>query len=493
MPAYSAIILFLAAWAASYHGTIVLVIEEWVDAAGPYNHGPIAVAVAGFIFWQKRSLLKRVRRTPGAGEFVLIIGFAVIWWLADAVNVIAVQQLSIYVILVLSMIAFYGGPRFASLTVPFGVILLALPIWNPLQPPLQELSTGVAWYSLSALGIPVLREGNQLTIPAGKFLVEEACAGLGFLLTALTLAGLYVYFNRVRGHWAVVYCLFATFVAVVANWMRVILIMVAGNYAGMDNELVRDHLTFGWILFALMFLPLFAVARFLPHGSMAVTAPEHDPGKRGGNRGVPHLIAIGLIIVCLPVMNQFRSPGGDRSPPPIPLADIFKRASANVPINWAPKFIGANETNLARYTVDGQLILGLTVHYVRQNQGAELIGSQNQLYDKERWTEISRQTVTDERGKDRYVRLVLRNRFGQYRHIAYWYVIAGKNTTRPVTGKLYELYGVITAKPGSSMIALAVDSGYQVDRSDDVLDRLVRRYQSSLTNPGWRGHDERDA
>jgi exosortase len=78
------------------------------------------------------------------------------------------------------------------------VLLLAIPIpaiiFNEITLPLQILASKLASALLPLFGVPVLREGNVIELPAMKLEVAEACSGIRSLMSLFTLAIFYGYF-----------------------------------------------------------------------------------------------------------------------------------------------------------------------------------------------------------------------------------------------------------------------------------------------------------
>jgi exosortase len=108
---------------------------------------------------------------------------------------------------------------------------------------------------LSAIGIPVLREGNILELANQKLSVVEACSGIRSLLSLGFLSLVYAYFfdNKV---WMRAALLIATVpIAIVANASRVTLTGILTEYKPEYAE-GFFHSAQGWLIFmvALVFL-----------------------------------------------------------------------------------------------------------------------------------------------------------------------------------------------------------------------------------------------
>ncbi len=108
----------------------------------------------------------------------------------------------------------------------FLVFMIPLPVelYSKFASPLQLLASQVASAVMNATGVPVLREGNRMTLPGGvQMFVAEACSGMrqltGFL--ALTTAVAYVW---ARPWWyRVAIVVSALPIALTANIARVVL------------------------------------------------------------------------------------------------------------------------------------------------------------------------------------------------------------------------------------------------------------------------------
>src|SRR5262249_21383790 len=146
-----------------------------------------------------------------------------------------------------------AGPEFvAKLAFPLFLLLFMVPIpavvYNGITFPLQLLASRLADGALTALQIPVLREGNILELPEQRLSVVEACSGIRSLLSLTFLSLVYGYFFEER-KWMRVVLFFATIpIAIVANAGRVTL---TGVLTEVKPELAEGffHSASGWVIF----------------------------------------------------------------------------------------------------------------------------------------------------------------------------------------------------------------------------------------------------
>jgi exosortase len=160
-----------------------------------------------------------------------------------------------------------GWSHLRALVFPLGVLLLMIPIpaiiFNQIVFPLQLLASRVGEASLSAAGIPVLREGNILFLANTSLEVAEACSGIRSLVSLLTLGIVCGYFVDRRPGIRTAIALSSIPVAIVANGLRVAGTGFAAHFISPAAARGFFHTFSGWLVFVFAFVLLFAVVRML--------------------------------------------------------------------------------------------------------------------------------------------------------------------------------------------------------------------------------------
>jgi exosortase len=108
----------------------------------------------------------------------------------------------------------------------FLIFMVPLPIalYSRIASPLQLLASRVASTLMNAGGLPVLCEGNRMTLPGGlQLFVAEACSGMRQLTGFLALTAAVAYLARRPGWYRVIVVLSALPIALSANIARVML------------------------------------------------------------------------------------------------------------------------------------------------------------------------------------------------------------------------------------------------------------------------------
>jgi exosortase len=108
----------------------------------------------------------------------------------------------------------------------FLIFMVPLPIalYTRIASPLQLLASRIATVVLNATGIPVLCEGNMMTLPGGvQMFVAEACSGMRQLTGFLALTAAVAYLSRRPAWYRAAIVASAIPIALTANVARVIL------------------------------------------------------------------------------------------------------------------------------------------------------------------------------------------------------------------------------------------------------------------------------
>jgi len=187
-------------------------------------------------------------------------------------------------------------------------LFLAMPIpaiiFNKIAFPLQLFASRCAVWSMSMLGIPVLRQGNIIELKplnsfdTKKLEVVEACSGIRSLMTLVTLAVVFAYFThpgdeppsgkrfgwlRSYGFWrAVIIISSAIPIAILTNAFRVSGTGVLAHYYGTAIADGFFHSFSGWAVYIAAFILLFGIGMILDRFRPAQADDEQSERKAPG-------------------------------------------------------------------------------------------------------------------------------------------------------------------------------------------------------------------
>ena len=286
--------------------------DWWVDEN--YSHGLLIPFVIGYILWIQRDQLATLKPRPTTLLGGLAIGAALLaLWAGVAGAELYTQRLSLLLIIVGLLLYFFGERLLRFMFVPLVLLFLSIPIpaivFNRIAFPLQLFASRCAVWSMSVVGIPVLRQGNIIELKplnsfeTRKLEVVEACSGIRSLMTLMTLAVVFAYFTYPRsengdgpkgrfswlrsyGFWrSLILVASAVPIAILTNAARVSGTGILSHYYGTQVADGFFHSFSGWAVYIVAFLLLFAVGwildRFKPRTTETEKAIEtNEIGKR---------------------------------------------------------------------------------------------------------------------------------------------------------------------------------------------------------------------
>lgn len=169
--------------------------QWWQDP--DWSHGFLVPVFSGFVLWRER---RRWRGTAGGGSRLGLAGIvaAVALLVAGTLAAELFTTRFSFVLLLTSLVVYLAGWRtLRAVAFPLGFLLLMIPwpgvVYAQVTLPLQFLASRWAAAGLSAVHIPVLREGNLLILANYTLAVAQACSGIRSLVSLVTIAVAYAY------------------------------------------------------------------------------------------------------------------------------------------------------------------------------------------------------------------------------------------------------------------------------------------------------------
>jgi exosortase A len=230
-----------------------------------YSHGFLIVPIALYLVWERRADLSAARPTPSViGLFLAVLSLAVL--VAGQIGAeLFLTRVSLLGVLAGGVLFLFGSQHLRSLWFPIAFLLLMIPIpaiiFNQIAFPLQLLASRFGEVVLRLADVPVLREGNVITLANTQLEVAEACSGIRSLISLLTLGIVYGYFTDKRPLVRTVIALATIPVAIVANGLRVAGTGIAAYYYGKEAAEGFFHEFSGWVVFVVSMVLVFLIHR----------------------------------------------------------------------------------------------------------------------------------------------------------------------------------------------------------------------------------------
>ena len=179
------------------------------------------------------------------------------------------------------IILFRGWPLFRAVLFPWAFLFLMVPlpaiILQHFTFPLQILASKLATWSLQAVGIPALRDGNVIQLPSITLEVTEACSGIRSLVSLITLAIIYGYLTEDRNWVRVLLACAAVPIAVLANIFRIFGTGLVGQLWDPNKAQGFFHEFQGWLVFVVSLMLLFGLHRLINLIWKPTAAPPIPP------------------------------------------------------------------------------------------------------------------------------------------------------------------------------------------------------------------------
>lgn len=259
-----AALVLLIGWL--YWSILFHLAKQWFNDPN-FSHGFFVPVFSLFVLWRNREKLARQPRQPSSWG-LLIVAFALCVLIVGALGAeLFLSRTSLLLLLAGLVIFFCGWPLFRAVLFPWAFLFLMIPIpeivFSQITFPLQILASKVAALLLPLLGVPVLREGNIINLPAMPLEVAEACSGIRSLLSLVTLAVIYGYLAETRTWARIVLALASIPIAVASNSLRIVGTGLLVQYWDPYKAEGFFHTFSGWLVFMVSVATLFLLHRLL--------------------------------------------------------------------------------------------------------------------------------------------------------------------------------------------------------------------------------------
>jgi EpsI family protein len=355
-----------------------------------------------------------------------------------------------------------------------------VPFGKDLVPPLMRITADLSVFFLTLSGVPVLRDGMLLHIPAGSYEVARACSGIKFLTTAALIGTLYAYIEYASWRKRLVAVVVALAVAVLANGIRAYGLVMIGHLTNMRFNHDGWHVVLGQVLFAAIMLLMFVIGhRFRDPDTAFRSAPDgmsfgatNSIGRRDWVVAVA--CAVALLLAGTATRPELIAAAESAAVPKIVLpegaGDWIGPHHADG--SWRPDYHNPLATVEASYVkADRRVDVYVAAYRAPPGKGGELVSHQNRLdagMNERQFRQRDVEVVTPEgRGLARQVWIDHRTR----RLASFWFVVNGQPTTSPYHVKWLEVRALLSGRLAEERIVVV---SVKDDRGDVLADFLAR-------------------
>jgi exosortase len=247
-----------------YQGIAIKLVSDWYELPD-FSHGFLIPFFAAYLIWIRR---EEVASTPvkptWAGLPVVLLGLLLLLTGRFGADLF-LSRVSFILLAAGAIWMVWGHAMLRKFRFVLLVLVLAIPlpavVFNQITFPLQLFASRVASALLPLAGVPVLREGNVIQLPAMQLEVAEACSGIRSLLSLFTLAIIYGYFLEKRMSRRIILAVASVPIAVAANVARIFGTGLCVQYWDPDKAMGFFHEFSGWLMFLVSLGFLYMVHR----------------------------------------------------------------------------------------------------------------------------------------------------------------------------------------------------------------------------------------
>ena len=236
---------------------------SWTTEQG--GHGPLVLVTGIWLLWRELTASRPATR-PGKPliGLAMLVPLIAVFIVARITGVLEIEAFAMYGALIVGAYLLWGTGLLRIVWFPLVYLAFTLPppdsvvaaVTLPIKIRISEWAVSL----LHALGYPVANSGVTIQIGQYQLLVAAACAGLNSIVTLGALCLLYVYLRHRSNFRAfLVVALAAIPVAIISNFVRVIVLVLVTYYLGEAAAQGFLHDFAGLLMFAVALLTIFAI------------------------------------------------------------------------------------------------------------------------------------------------------------------------------------------------------------------------------------------
>ena len=237
---------------ALYCRVLTALFSDWLRDPN-FSHGFFVPVISAWIVWSRRAGLAKLEKRPSNWGLLGIVGAIGILLAGILGSEVFLARTSLVILIGAMVVFFLGWNWLRELLFPWLFLLMMIPIpaivFNQIAFPLQLLASKLATALLSMVGVPVLRDGNVISLAAMQLEVAEACSGIRSLMSLGTLALVYGYFAESKMYKRVILALAAIPIAIAANALRIFGTGLCVQYWDPSKAEGFFHEFSGWVMF----------------------------------------------------------------------------------------------------------------------------------------------------------------------------------------------------------------------------------------------------
>jgi exosortase len=237
-----------------YAPTVRWLFDRWTMSVWHNAHGMLIPFAVAWFAWQELGPMRSARRQGSAWGLAFLVPALAMHVLDTGIHSQILSAASIVVALPGLSLLFLGPERTKAIAFPLAFMAFMLPLplvlTERIHLILRQIATDLTAFIVPLFGITVYAEDTSLHLREGTLFVGDACSGFSTLYAACAVAALAAYScnSTLR---RVLTLASAVPLAIAANIVRVVLLVLVVRFSGMDVLSTWVHPASGMLTFAL--------------------------------------------------------------------------------------------------------------------------------------------------------------------------------------------------------------------------------------------------
>lgn len=261
-------IIFILGMLALAIPTMIFVAQSsWTGEQG--SHGPIILATGLWLVWHNwHEVRELMERAPAWKVAALFVALLPVYLFTRITQIVELEGYAMYMLLLVALYGIIGFRAMRALAFPLIYLFFAFPppetVIYTLTLPIKVAISDAAIAVLQLFGLPIGGTGVMIQIGQYQLLVAAACSGLNSIVSLSAITLFYIYLMH-RGEHRIqaILLLFVLPVAIAANFLRVLILILLTYYGGEAVAQGFLHDLAGVTIFVLALMLIFLIDKVL--------------------------------------------------------------------------------------------------------------------------------------------------------------------------------------------------------------------------------------
>ena len=268
--------------------TMIFVVREgWSREEGA--HGPIVLATGLWLLWQRWRVARDFVAPSSLGLTVALLAvFIPATMFARVTQIVELEGYFMYACVLAILYSAVGAEAMRRMWFPLFYLLFVFPppdtVLAALTVPIKMWLSATAIDFLQLFGYPIAGEGVRIYVGQYELLVAAACSGINSIISLSAISLFYIYIrHQAEWRYSMLLVLLIVPIAIVANFFRVIILILLTYHAGEAAAQGFLHNFAGIVMFAIALVTIFALDELLKPIFNRFFPPKPATGQKGAS------------------------------------------------------------------------------------------------------------------------------------------------------------------------------------------------------------------